>query len=56
MYQLEVKVEAGQRHGEAKLNKCIAAWFDEEGKLAKDAFSADLLKLHNSLLPDKKGN
>jgi len=39
---------------EAKFEKSVANWFDQNGVLVYDIFESEVSKLHNSLLVDKK--
>jgi len=50
---IEYKAPNG-RVSEANLSKSIANWFDSNGVLLYDKFEAEVLKLHDSLLSDKK--
>jgi len=55
LYQLciEFKTPNG-KNLEANLSKSIANWFDSNGVLLFDRFETEVIKLHDSLLPDKK--
>ncbi|XP_054154066.1 signal peptidase complex subunit 2-like [Oppia nitens] len=50
---IEYKAPNG-RVAEANLSKSIANWFDTDGTLLYDKFESEVLKLHDSLLSDKK--
>ena len=39
---------------EANISKSIANWFDTNGVLVFDKFESEVLKMHDSLLSDKK--
>jgi len=55
VYELCVEYRAPNgRVSEASLSKSIAHWFDTNGVLLLDKFEAEVLKLHDSLLSDKK--
>lgn len=54
-YRLEMEVQVeGETRGTASLNKSIAFWIDDAGEVRLDLLGPDILKLHDSLLPDKK--
>ncbi|CAG2107750.1 unnamed protein product [Medioppia subpectinata] len=50
---IEYKAPNG-RVSEANLSKSIANWFDTNGVLLFDKFESEVIKLHDSLLSDKK--
>jgi len=55
VYHLCVEYKAPNgRTSEANLSKSIANWFDSNGVLLYDKFESEVLKLHDSLLSDKK--
>ncbi len=56
MYKLEVVFRWGDVHGNARLEKSIADWIDEDGHVCSEALGADVRRLHDSLLPAKKRN
>jgi len=55
MYHLciEYKSSAGKT-SEVNLSRSIANWFDSNGVLLFDKFESEIIKLHDSLLSDKK--
>jgi len=55
IYHLCVEYKAPNgKVSEANLSKSIANWFDSNGVLLYDKFESEVLKLHDSLLSDKK--
>uniref|UniRef100_A0A131YHA7 Signal peptidase complex subunit 2 n=1 Tax=Rhipicephalus appendiculatus TaxID=34631 RepID=A0A131YHA7_RHIAP len=56
IYHLQIHYKDGKtkKTREAKLEKSIASWFDENGTLVGDLFDPEVCKLHNSLLSEKK--
>jgi len=54
MYTLTIVVRDGEKHRETKLNKSIATWFDDNGVLVHHKLEPEIVRMHNSLLADKK--
>jgi len=55
IYQLCIEYKAPNgKTVEANLSKSIAHWFDTNGVLLSDKFETEVVKLHDSLLSDKK--
>ena len=52
--QLEHQAARGAKVQEATLTKSVANWFTVDGELLYSKFEAEVLKLHDSLLKDKK--
>jgi signal peptidase complex subunit 2 len=54
-YSLQIEYQVGrEKVQEATLKKSVAHWFTEDGELLFSKFETDVLKLHDSLLKDKK--
>lgn len=55
-YNLVLQFESGttKEMRESSITKSVGAWFDENGLLLQDLFQADVRKLHDSLLAEKK--
>ncbi|GAB6031143.1 Signal peptidase complex subunit 2 [Chamberlinius hualienensis] len=54
-YQLDMTYSNSTKNfREAKLEKSVASWFDDNGVLVFDQFELEVSKLHNSLLSEKK--
>ncbi|XP_014665319.1 PREDICTED: probable signal peptidase complex subunit 2 [Priapulus caudatus] len=56
IYNLTMIFEDGQTQKvrEASISKSVAAWYDENGTLVWELFEPEIVKLHNSLVAEKK--
>lgn len=54
MYDLEVHFSQGDKHGDAKIEKSISSWVDEEGNVVVPLLETEVRKIHDSLAPSKK--
>lgn len=52
--QMEFQTESGNKVWEATLTKSVAHWFTEDGELLTSKFETEVLRLHDSLLKEKK--
>lgn len=55
-YSLQLEYQAGRSEKvvDATLTKSVASWFTEDGELLFSKFETEVLKLHDSLLKEKK--
>ena len=54
IYEIFLSCTRGERTVEASCSKSVAHYFDENGYLCRDIYEGEFLKLHSSLLHDKK--
>jgi len=54
MYKLTVTYADGSARRVASMSKSVATWFDAQGVLVYEKLEPEVVKMHNSLLADKK--
>jgi len=54
IYDLEVNMSQGGKHGDAKIAKSISTWVDQEGNVVVPLLEEEVSKIHDSLAPSKK--
>ena len=54
MYKLNITYNNGGNERKTTISKSVATWFDTNGVLVYERLEPEIVKIHNSLLSDKK--